>query len=75
MSYKTQPGLRFTRQTSFPVTGDFRRIYVPAGDVVVKNDNDVSITIVEAEIGAINNQATYLNEITSATGGVVYTVS
>lgn len=69
------PGLNFSRVTIFPYTppngNHIRKIFVPSGGVVVVK-GATSISIVEAEIAAINNQPVYLTSITSATNNVVY---
>jgi hypothetical protein len=67
------PGSNFSKVllAELPVYGA-RRIYVPAGDVTVVNDKGVSVTVVEAEIDAVQNQGTFYNEITSITGTHLY---
>ena len=72
MSAKQDPAFAFNRITSFPHTKPIRKIWVLSGDIVVKNDLGETVTIVEAELAAINNQAINLTEVTSSTLGVVY---
>ena len=68
---QTYPGTSIEKVTTFPFTKKCRKIFVPSGDVTIVV-NGVSITILDAELGAINNQALFIDEITSASGGVVF---
>ena len=70
MGSRTQPG-QIIKVTSFPNVGKYRAIFVPSGDVTVISGGK-SIEFLDTEIGAINNQARYITEITSASGGVVF---
>lgn len=69
---KNAIGLKFTKVTSFPFVADIRRIWVASGDVVIKNDQGESVTILEAELPAINNLGTAISEVTSSTLGTVF---
>lgn len=72
MSYQTQPALGFRKITSFPHVEDIRRVWCASGTLVIKNDNGTSVTIAEAELPAVNNQAIYISEITSSSLGAVF---
>lgn len=73
MSAQTYPGVHFEKVTAFPFTERVRRIYVPSGDVTIVSGG-TSTSIPDADLAAINNQPVFIDEITSAVGGVVYVV-